>query len=78
MQPHKLDYVALGITILGAFAELTDYLPPKYAGLIMMAVAMTRVYVRLAGQTQSLTDGQNLGKEIKTDIEVMEAKKPIK
>jgi len=76
MKPHKLDYVALGITILGAAAELADYLPPKYAGLIMMVVAMTRVYVRLSGQTAELQQGEALGREIKTDIAVMEAKKP--
>jgi len=78
MQPHKLDWFTLGVTALFALGEMTDFLPPKMAGLVMVLVATTRVYVRLAGQTQALQDGQDLGKELKTDIAVMEAKKPAK
>lgn len=79
-KPHPVDYVALGLIVLGALAEFADVLPPKFSGALMVLMVGARLYTKwLGSQTDkdALAEGTSVGADLKSDLKVIEAKKPL-
>ena len=83
--PHPVDYIALFCLLIGAASSsgLAEALPAKYAGFLYLASGLCVTYTKWLGSRQAkdaLTEGQELGQDLKTDIAVMSAKpgEPVK
>jgi hypothetical protein len=77
-KPHLGDVMSLLIAICGAALELSDLLPAKAACAVFALAATLRVGVKFLGsqkQKDAFVEGQDLGKELKPDIQVLTAKK---
>ena len=75
---HTIDWIALGLAVLAAAAEMADMLPAKYEGIILGLYALSKTYTKFLGSQQqkdALAEGAAVGAEIKTDIEVAKAPK---
>lgn len=78
---HPVDYLAFALMALGAAAEMTDFLPSKYAGGLMAVYALAKLYSKWAAtqpQKDALVEGQQLGQELKSDIKIIGAQKAEK
>lgn len=77
---NKVDYFEIFCVAIGALSMLADLLPSKYFGEIMILSKLLTMYSKFLGtkeQIDALQQGQELGKELKQDISIMEAKKPL-
>lgn len=75
---HPLDYLAFVLLALSAAAEFTDMMPAKYAGITMALYAMAKLYTKWLGtqqQKDALSEGTQVGGELKADLNVAKAKK---
>ena len=82
-KPHPVDWLALLMVGLGALTQFEGILPVKYVGPILFAYALAKTYTKWLGsreQKDALDEGRELGQELQTDLEVMNAKKaePVK
>lgn len=75
--PSKGEIATLAIIFLGAAAQLGDLLPTKYQGLLLALWAVVRLVIRTTGQSATITQAEELGKELKSDVLVFKAKKPL-
>ncbi len=76
-KPHPVDYVALGLLVIGAAAQFAYALPPKYSQLLTTVAFAAGIYTKWLGSQQersAFTEGQQAGEELKTDLAVMQAK----
>lgn len=75
---HKFDVAGLILVILGVLAEMSDVLPSKYSGIVLALFAVARLGTKFGvGSSAQLNEGQELGNELKSDIKLVEAKKPL-
>ena len=78
-KPHPIDYLAIGLLLIAAVAQLASILPAQYSGAALALFAIARTYTKWLGSQQdqaALAQGEALGKDLQGDLSVMTARKP--
>ena len=75
--PSKAELATVAVIGLGVIAQCSDFLPPKYAGVFILLWAIVRMVLRVTGQGQMVQQAEELSQEIKQDVMVSKAKKPL-
>lgn len=75
--PSKAEVATIAVIGLGVIAQCSEFLPPKYAGVFLLLWAIVRMVLRVTGQAPIVQQAEELSQEIKQDVMVAKAKKPL-